>query len=211
MATEAEETRKRILESAAAVFAERGFAATTVRMICGRAQVNVSAVNYHFGGKEALYLEVLRHVRRRAFEKYPPTYGLGPNPSAEEKLHAFIHSFLLRVFGDDGNLGYGTLTMREMVEPSRALDMIVDEGVHELFEQLVEIVRLLMDDDVETPLLLSCARSIIGQCVFYHSSKWVLTKVDPNRTFDREDIARIADEIVTFSLSALRGLCAGNR
>lgn len=37
---------------------ERGYAATSLRMITAKARVNLAAVNYHFGSKEALIREV---------------------------------------------------------------------------------------------------------------------------------------------------------
>lgn len=48
------ETVTRILDAAEALFAERGFAETSLRTITGAAQVNLAAVNYHFGSKKAL-------------------------------------------------------------------------------------------------------------------------------------------------------------
>ena len=57
------DTRARILRAAEALFVEQGFAATSLRMITARAQVNLAAVNYHFGSKEALIREVFqRHL-----------------------------------------------------------------------------------------------------------------------------------------------------
>jgi AcrR family transcriptional regulator len=57
------ETRDRILRAAEALFMERGFAETSLRMITARAEVNLAAVNYHFGSKEALIREVFqRHL-----------------------------------------------------------------------------------------------------------------------------------------------------
>src|SRR5512135_1324000 len=176
MTMETVETRRRILETAAVVFAEHGFAATTIRMICGRAKVNIAAINYHFGGKEALYHEVLRFVRRHAYEKYPMTYGLSADPSPEERLYAFVHSFLLRALGDEWLLGFGTLTMREMVEPTGALDMIIDEGIRSLFQELLNIVRSILGERADEALVQSCGRSIIGQCVFYMFSRSVITR-----------------------------------
>ena len=54
------ETRTRILDAAEALFAENGLDATSMRMITGRAGVNLAAVNYHFGGKDGLIQEVFR-------------------------------------------------------------------------------------------------------------------------------------------------------
>ncbi len=54
------DTRERILDVAEALFVEHGFEATSMRMITGRAGVNLASVNYHFGSKEALIQEVFR-------------------------------------------------------------------------------------------------------------------------------------------------------
>lgn len=53
-------TRDRILDAAERLFAENGFAATSHRQITAAARVNLAAVNYHFGSKEELFLEVVR-------------------------------------------------------------------------------------------------------------------------------------------------------
>src|ERR1044072_9075595 len=52
------ETRERILSTAEALFMERGYAGTSLRIITAKARVNLAAVNYHFGSKEALIREV---------------------------------------------------------------------------------------------------------------------------------------------------------
>jgi AcrR family transcriptional regulator len=53
-------TRQALLDRAIDAFAENGFERASVREITRRAEVNQAAINYHFGGKEALYREVLR-------------------------------------------------------------------------------------------------------------------------------------------------------
>lgn len=48
------ETVERILDVAELLFAEKGFAETSLRLITSKAGVNLAAVNYHFGSKKAL-------------------------------------------------------------------------------------------------------------------------------------------------------------
>lgn len=48
------DTVERILDAAERLFAKRGFADTSLRTITSEANVNLAAVNYHFGSKEAL-------------------------------------------------------------------------------------------------------------------------------------------------------------
>jgi AcrR family transcriptional regulator len=109
------------------VFAERGFRAATVRDICQRVRANIAAVNYHFGDKERLYAAVLQFAQRRAREKYRP--DLEPHAAiAEERLHAFVRSFLLHIFGEGQPAWHGKLWSHEMIEPTRALDDLVENG-----------------------------------------------------------------------------------
>lgn len=48
------DTKERLLDAAERLFAQRGFAATSLRDITAEAQANLASVNYHFGSKEAL-------------------------------------------------------------------------------------------------------------------------------------------------------------
>ncbi|MFQ5790136.1 MAG: TetR/AcrR family transcriptional regulator [Acidobacteriota bacterium] len=48
------DTKRRLLDAAETLFAEHGFAATSLRHITAVAKVNLASVNYHFGSKEAL-------------------------------------------------------------------------------------------------------------------------------------------------------------
>ena len=59
-------TRERILDTAEVLFAQKGFEAVSVREITAAASCNLAGVNYHFGNKENLYLEVFRS-RWRSF------------------------------------------------------------------------------------------------------------------------------------------------
>jgi AcrR family transcriptional regulator len=53
-----DQTRASILEAAERLYAERGFADVTLRDIVAAANVNLAAVNYHFGSKDELIAEL---------------------------------------------------------------------------------------------------------------------------------------------------------
>jgi len=53
-------TKDRILGAAEELFAQFGFAGTSLRQVTSRADVNIAAVNYHFGSKDNLVNEVFR-------------------------------------------------------------------------------------------------------------------------------------------------------
>ncbi|MEO0416473.1 MAG: TetR family transcriptional regulator, partial [Verrucomicrobiota bacterium] len=56
------ETKLRILDTAEELFADQGFEAVSLRKITQAAEVNLAAVNYHFGSKEALVSEVMLRI-----------------------------------------------------------------------------------------------------------------------------------------------------
>ena len=56
------DTREKLLKTAAKLFAQKGYTGTTVRQIVQRADANLSAVRYHFGDKDGLYLATVAYL-----------------------------------------------------------------------------------------------------------------------------------------------------
>jgi TetR/AcrR family transcriptional regulator, regulator of cefoperazone and chloramphenicol sensitivity len=198
-------TKERLLEVAGQVFAEHGFEHATVREICRRANANIASVNYHFGGKEELYAEVLAHGAQVTVDAFPPDLGLGPTPTRDERLYAFIHSLLLRVLKKDRPTSwYTTLCTHEMVAPTKALDRVVDQVIRPMAGRLGEIVQdYLPRASAET--VNRFAMSIVGQCLFYHHCSPVIDRLNGPQRHTDTDIKRLAEHITAFSLAALRG------
>jgi len=199
-------TEKRLLEAAGEIFAEHGYRAATVRQICEKARANIAAVNYHFGDKEGLYRAVLRSVHRTSAEKYPPNLAASP-ATPEQKLRAYVRSLLHRIF-DEGRPGWHTKIMiREMLEPTRALDMLVEEGARPLHQELSAIVRELLGSAADDEVVRLSALSVMSQCVYYRRARPVITRLYPQQRYDSREVERLAEHIAQFSLLALQGLC----
>jgi len=91
----AETTRSRLLEAAGREFAEKGFEGATVRGISDRAEANLAAVNYYFGGKEALYERAVVESHECGTIESPELDLVGLPP--EEQLTVYIRTFLSKV------------------------------------------------------------------------------------------------------------------
>jgi AcrR family transcriptional regulator len=201
-------TREALVDAAAEVFAQRGFAGTTVREICERAGANIAAVNYHFGDKERLYAEVLTHALRCAREKFPPTLGLPPGAKPDEQLRAFVESLLRRIFDEGRHSWHGRLMAREMVEPTAALDQLVEEEIRPMSDRLHQIVRQMLGARADANTVHQCAMSVVSQCVFYQHCRPVLIRLFPGRKFGPQAIREIAGHITGFSIAAIRQAAA---
>jgi len=91
-------TKSRILEATECLVAERGFDAVSLRDITSDAEVNVAAVNYHFGSKEKLfeaiqcrYIEPINDERLRMIAELT---NAGRVAAVREILEAFMRPFL---------------------------------------------------------------------------------------------------------------------
>jgi len=201
------ETRRSLLEAAGEVFAEFGFRDATVREICRRAGANVAAVNYHFGDKETLYIEVLRYAHGKVLAKYPPLLDVEADAPPEKKLRAFIKSFLLRVFDKGPTSWHGRLMSREMIEPTAALDSLVEERIRPMAGLLWQIVADILGCPVNDDRVRYCSISVVSQCVFYHHCRPVISRLLPKQqSLDKADVDRLADHIARFSLTAMKHL-----
>lgn len=69
---DAQDTRRRLLEAASALFAERGYERATVREIADRAGVNQALLFRYYGSKRALFGEVVAHNGEARVRNTPP-------------------------------------------------------------------------------------------------------------------------------------------
>jgi len=196
-------TRERLLVAAAETFAENGYRGGTVREICRRAKANVAAVNYHFRDKAGLYEEVIRDAERRATERFPLHPAELP-ADPEERLRLFVRQFLERIFDPGVRSPDGRLMSREMIEPTPALDRLVQEAIRPQCLLLQETVRGILGPRATDEQVRFGAMSVVGQCVFYHHSRPVLERLFPDLAFGPELIAPLAEHVSSVSIAGLR-------
>lgn len=83
-------SRRRLLEAAKDVFAEKGFAGARVQEIADRAGVNKQLITYYFGGKSGIYAELSRQWARSEAELQDP----------ELPYDELVLGYLQKVFAD---------------------------------------------------------------------------------------------------------------
>ena len=71
------QARLALIHAAVEVFGESGLEAATTRDIAQRAQQNIAAIAYYFGGKEGLYLAVVEHIVQVILARVGPPDGRG--------------------------------------------------------------------------------------------------------------------------------------
>lgn len=145
------DTKQRILDAAERLFAQNGFPETSMRGITREAKVNLAAVNYHFGTKEALLeavferrlvplnqtrlerLEAVRDAARREARR----------PSAEAALRAFIAP---TIAFSEGAGDFPTLIGRVFIDPDGTVRKIFLRHVEPVCHLLFDILRDALPD-----------------------------------------------------------------
>ena len=89
------DTKATILDAAETLFADHGFAATSLRQLTAHAGVNLAAVNYHFGTKDELARAVLRRrIEPVNAERHRRLDALPEPATVEQVVRAFVEPVL---------------------------------------------------------------------------------------------------------------------
>jgi AcrR family transcriptional regulator len=197
------ETRQRLIEVAARMFAERGFSKVTVREICKRARANVAAINYHFGGKKGLYDEIVQSAIRTMHGTTEAIQQAGEGQPAEEQLRIFVSIFLTRVVqARDGWIHH--LMARELNDPTPALDLVVKHVVKPRTMYLGTVIAKLLGCRQTDARVEHCVMSVQSQCLILLNDKIGSRLQSFELTTRRLD--QLADHITTFSLAGIKAL-----
>jgi AcrR family transcriptional regulator len=95
------DTKSKILDTAERLFGEFGYASTSMRQIISEAEVNLAAIHYHFGSKQALLDQVIMrkagpvNERRLKLLDQFESESAPDIPSIEKILVAFIAPAIL--------------------------------------------------------------------------------------------------------------------
>ncbi len=126
------DTATRIQDVAERLFVEHGFEATSLRMITQQAEVNLAAVNYHFGSKDALFESVF--MRRLAplisgcLAELDDLEQQGGKLTAEDLVKSFIRPCLaLSKDPSRGGALFVRLLSRTLVENHRQLREVISQ------------------------------------------------------------------------------------
>ena len=89
-------TKKKILQSAAELIAQHGFAMTSNKAIAEAADVDLASINYHFKGRDGLYQAILTEAHRQYFDEQDLIDLVASNLSPEDKLGMFFEKLVVK-------------------------------------------------------------------------------------------------------------------
>jgi len=201
------DTRQRLIDAGAMLFAERGFENVTVREICKASNANVAAVNYHFGDKAGLYRAVVTVAIQLMLETNELSQRAGEGLSPEDQIRSFVRVFVSRLTGSGPTAWIHKLMAREMEHPTDALEQVMLQVVKPRLEYLCGVVAAIMQLAPTDPRVKRCVGSLQSQCLMAaRPMPAPLQKMFGPATWDL-DIA--VKHIADFSIGGMRALADG--
>lgn len=202
-------TKERILDTAEILFAQKGYQAVSVRQITSAAECNLAAVNYHFGNKENLYLEVFRSRwvprAKRLQESFRKYLASQDSLSESAVVRALAKAFVDGPLSDDERLRHTQLMTREMTQPTKAFKQVAENVIQPFFKEVLEQLESVSPDKVSEEEMLLNIFSIFAMVLYFNFARVAVSRLT-GRKYDPSFRAQLVEQITQFSL---RGLGAG--
>lgn len=202
-------TKDRILDVAERLFAEQGFAATSMRTITNAAGVNLAAVNYHFGSKDGLVQAIFarrltpmnreRLRRLRALERrHPGTIPLN------ELIDAFVAPALeLSRDEQGGGSRFIRLLGRSYTEPPEALQ----DSVRAMYQEVIESFKPAFAEalpGLDREELYWRLHFLVGTLAYCMSGSNMMRLIATSHLSDTHEYQRLVERLTAFLTAGLQ-------
>ena len=206
MKKKSDATKERILLAAAELFALHGYHGTTHQMMSDKAEVNIAAINYHFGSKENLYLRVWEYLCEISNRDYADC--INPDAPAEEQLREFIQ-WRVKAVTDKGLRGYlAQIGRREMNKPSPVYAELEEKYMKEKRAWFFSLIRDIVGHDLDPPTI-----AMVAFCIYSPLIHLIEVASITQATLDEnyksqcaafwEDKGKLAESIYAFARAGL--------
>jgi AcrR family transcriptional regulator len=202
-------TRDRMLAEALRLFAAKGFEAVGTRELAAAAGTNIAAIAFHFGGKEGLYAEVIRHVAGELARLYQTAFsaakeesdaaGEGPLPRTQRVMTKLVAALL----GSKRSQWMSLLLQREFITPTSAFDTLYDQAIAPCLEAFSRLVADAADFEAHTLNSRILAYALFTMASAFSRNKNFLHFAEIS-DYSAEDIEAIGQVMADFIANGLR-------
>lgn len=195
-----QETKRALLEAAGPVFAQKGYARATGKEICALAGADPAAVNYHFGGKDALYQAVLVEAHRQLVG-VDELQAIATQPgSAAARLEGLLRLLVGRMQAGTQSWGLRVL-VHEILAPSEQAPPAVRKAVLPKARIIFGLVAGVLELPPDHPAVQRAVAMVMLPCIM------LLVMPAPVRQIVLPAIAKdppaLFDDMLAYALAGL--------
>jgi AcrR family transcriptional regulator len=197
----AEERRSQLFDVALSLFAERGFAATTMDDIAEAAGVTKPLVYQHFDSKRALYLELMDVFSLQLVERIVAATAQAPGP--REQVGMGMAAYFEMMVGNEQ--AFRLLYGRDAPD-----DPELGEALRRVEDTIAQAIDPLIDADLDPEHRLLLAYGVVGMAEGA-TRHWIEVRTarpspstDDGRDATAEEAARLAARVAALAWGGLR-------
>ena len=203
------ETRRRILDAAEELFMQHGFEGTSMRLLTTRAGVNLAAVNYHFGSKDALIeavfqrrLDPMNAARLAELDRLEKE-AAGAALTADAIIRAFVGESLAMIEdGRNGGRNFVRLLGRTYTEPAKPIRLLIGRMYASTMERFkAAFARAL--PDLPSNELFWRMHFMFGTLSYTLAATDTVQLIAGFKPEDRHDSRALQDRLVQFLTAGL--------
>lgn len=170
------ETKEKLLQTAIELFAKHGINGVSTRMLAKESGVNLSSINYYFGGKQRLYDAVLESIVEKisAFiaSKRAPLLEAQLQPNEEFKV--FIGNLIDFLCSNTISNAQAELFVKEIIQPSGVYNQLYAQVIEPMHKRLTTLVMQTTTlTEQEAIIQVHC---LMGQAVNFKIHKHALLR-----------------------------------
>jgi TetR/AcrR family transcriptional regulator len=167
-------SRQRLVQAAAAEFAQHGFAGGNVDRIAKAAGLNKAMIYYHFKSKADLYREILRDMFASVEARVRQTAE--SDAAAEDKVRAFVEAIALEA---EARPHFPPIWFREIADGGAHLDPDTVSRIANIVRMLAAIIHQGVAAGTFQPVSpLLVHGGIVGPLLLYFASGGLRLRVD---------------------------------
>ncbi len=204
-AVSGDEPPKRLIEAGLDLFGKYSFDGASTRMIAERAEVNLAAITYYFGGKQGLYLAVADHIVAEINGLLEPQLAKVQEALKKEEIpkersfHLLCEllEFLITRFLGRANIDkWLSIIVREQLCPTEAFGILFEGFMMPLDQALFGLVARIMGQGQDDPMVKLRVLAIKGEIQTFHISPTAVKRTLNWESYGPENLDAIRSVIM---------------
>lgn len=204
------DARLHLVATALPLFGRKGFDGVSTRELTKAAGRPMSAITYHFGGKEGLYLACAEHIRdtiggfiAAAIDEQQRS----ASPDPEEAKHQLAQLFRIitgAMLGETEDIA--RFMVREQQEPTEAFEIIYSGIMGRVLGRMAELLKIIVGDRLTETEIRIRVVSLMGQVMVFRVAHAALLRLTGWKAMGDAERAQIDRAVQDNLRSILAGL-----
>jgi TetR/AcrR family transcriptional regulator, regulator of cefoperazone and chloramphenicol sensitivity len=204
--------RQSLVRAAVEVFGESGLEAATTRDIAQRAQQNIAAIAYYFGGKEGLYLAVAEHIVQVIMARIGPLMDEAEaflkegKPAPSQCLEYLKRLLELSIATNQSMVPLTGIIVREQTHPTKAFSILYDGCLERLQRLGAGLIRAYLGNGTPERECVVRFHALLGESLAFRFARETILRRAGWKQVGPDEESIIRSVVTEHAALVLRGL-----